>query len=193
MLTERQTDIVKRLAVGVHTKGIADELGLSHKTVQFHLTKARRKLGVNSTIEMVHFAIARLGVPLLFCLLATCARAGSVQLQWDRSTTTNATYVLYGTTNATLVETNLNQAQVIADVGTNLTVLALTTPAAVGTWKFAVTAKVGAVQSAPSNLLTLVVPSAPTNLVTVMVQYSGVLEGLGTSPTNLFLTLKPVP
>lgn len=126
-----------------------------------------------------------------FCLwLVPLARAGSVTLAWSPSPTPGVTYVLYGTTNTTLVEANLATAQLIVDAGTNLTVTAYTQPAAIGAWKFTVTARLGGVQSAPSNLLTVTVPAEPPGLTTLVLQYSGTLEGIGSGPTNLFIRVK---
>ncbi len=69
MLTDRQTEILKRYAEGKCVKEIANELGIHENTVDFHKVKAKRKLGLRNDVEMIHYAIARLGVSLLFTLV----------------------------------------------------------------------------------------------------------------------------
>lgn len=43
-LTERQTLIVQRFAKGEAMKAIAADLGVSEKTIEYHLTQARLKI-----------------------------------------------------------------------------------------------------------------------------------------------------
>ncbi len=56
-------------------KEIAEELGIHENTVDYHKVKAKRRLNLRSDVEMIHYAIARLGVSLLFTLIlvAGCA------------------------------------------------------------------------------------------------------------------------
>ncbi len=68
-LTDRQTNILKRFAEGKCVKEIADELGIHENTVDYHKVKAKRLLKLRSDVEMIHYCIARLGVPLLFALV----------------------------------------------------------------------------------------------------------------------------
>ncbi len=68
-LTERQTKILKLFAEGKNVKEIGQQLGISPTTVDFHKVKAKRLLKLRSDVEMIHYCIARLGVPLLFALV----------------------------------------------------------------------------------------------------------------------------
>jgi DNA-binding NarL/FixJ family response regulator len=56
-LTDREMEIFRLIGQGYGTKQIADELHLSMKTVIFHRTNIRTKLAMNSTFELVQFAI----------------------------------------------------------------------------------------------------------------------------------------
>lgn len=53
VLTPRENEIAKRIAVGLRMKQIADELGISDRTVEKHCEQARRKLKAATTGEMV--------------------------------------------------------------------------------------------------------------------------------------------
>jgi DNA-binding NarL/FixJ family response regulator len=55
-LTERETEIIRLLAIGKSSAEIADQLFLSAHTVNTHRKNIFRKLGINSTVELVHFA-----------------------------------------------------------------------------------------------------------------------------------------
>jgi DNA-binding CsgD family transcriptional regulator len=68
-LTDRQTNILKRFAEGKCVKEIAEELGIHENTVDYHKVKAKRLLKLRSDVEMIHYCIARLGVPLMFSLI----------------------------------------------------------------------------------------------------------------------------
>jgi DNA-binding NarL/FixJ family response regulator len=56
-LTERELQVVKLVADHKSSKEIANTLGISVKTVESHRSSIMRKLGVNSTVELVRFAI----------------------------------------------------------------------------------------------------------------------------------------
>jgi DNA-binding NarL/FixJ family response regulator len=56
-LTERERQIVRLLAEGKSTKETAQALGISVKTVDTHRTSIRRKLGVNSLVQLVRYAV----------------------------------------------------------------------------------------------------------------------------------------
>lgn len=130
---------------------------------------------------------------LTLLALSLNAFAGSIPLKWPASPTVGVTYVLYATTNNTLVETNLNLSQVIVNVGTNTQVIAYTLPAGDGMdWKFAVTSSLGSAQSSPSSVTIISFPLPAGNVIPMVLLYSGTLEGLGTSPTNIYLYFKPV-
>lgn len=51
-LTRREKEVSQLLANGLDVKTIANELGLSHKTVHVHRANAMDKLGVNNNVEL---------------------------------------------------------------------------------------------------------------------------------------------
>ncbi len=55
MLTNRQRDLLRLLQQGLDNQTIAQETGLSVKTVENHLTRLYRQLGVQSRLEAVNF------------------------------------------------------------------------------------------------------------------------------------------
>ena len=56
-LTDREREIVQMLAEGKSNKEIAAQLSISVKTVETHRATVMRKLGINSIVELVHYAI----------------------------------------------------------------------------------------------------------------------------------------
>jgi DNA-binding NarL/FixJ family response regulator len=56
-LTDRQKEILQRVASGRTSKEIAAELEVSVKTVEFHRSRLMEKLGVHSTAELTRRAI----------------------------------------------------------------------------------------------------------------------------------------
>ncbi|MDQ5808856.1 MAG: LuxR C-terminal-related transcriptional regulator [Actinomycetota bacterium] len=60
-LTEREAEVIRRVASGRSNRDIAGELGLSARTVQKHLERAYRKLGVSSRSEAARIAWRRDG------------------------------------------------------------------------------------------------------------------------------------
>jgi DNA-binding NarL/FixJ family response regulator len=50
-LTERELEILRHVAAGHRNREIADELRISIKTVEFHLSNITMKLGVRSRTE----------------------------------------------------------------------------------------------------------------------------------------------
>jgi FixJ family two-component response regulator len=54
-LNPRQREVAELLAEGTDTKHVARALGLSAKTVEYHRTKAFKKLGVTNAVELAHF------------------------------------------------------------------------------------------------------------------------------------------
>lgn len=56
-LTAREREIVQMLAEGKSNKEIGDRLSISVKTVETHRANVMRKLGINSIVELVHYAI----------------------------------------------------------------------------------------------------------------------------------------
>lgn len=57
ILTHREREIVQLLAEAKGNKEIATALSISVKTVETHRAAIMRKLGVNSIVELVHYAI----------------------------------------------------------------------------------------------------------------------------------------
>lgn len=55
-LTQKQREILTRVAQGLRSKQIAFELGLSVRTVESHKYTIMQELGVHSTVELVHKA-----------------------------------------------------------------------------------------------------------------------------------------
>ena len=58
-LTPREREILKLLAEGNSVKEFAVILGLSVKTVEVHKTNGMRKLGMNSRLQLVRYALLR--------------------------------------------------------------------------------------------------------------------------------------
>ena len=56
-LTDREREIVQLLAEGKSNKEVASILTISVKTVETHRATVMRKLGINSIVELVHYAI----------------------------------------------------------------------------------------------------------------------------------------
>jgi FixJ family two-component response regulator len=57
-LTPREREVMDRIIVGRLSKNIADELGISIKTVEFHRSNIMQKTGVRSIAELVQLALA---------------------------------------------------------------------------------------------------------------------------------------
>lgn len=57
VLTSREREIVQLLAESKSNKEISTLLGISVKTVQTHRATIMRKLGINSIVDLVHYAI----------------------------------------------------------------------------------------------------------------------------------------
>lgn len=57
VLTYREREIVQLIAAGSSNKEVATTLGISVKTVETHRAKIMRKLGINSIVELVRFAV----------------------------------------------------------------------------------------------------------------------------------------
>jgi two-component system, NarL family, response regulator NreC len=56
-LTPRQLEVLRLIAQGKRMKEIAAELGLSVRTIEDHKAQLQRTLGVDSTAELVKFAV----------------------------------------------------------------------------------------------------------------------------------------
>jgi DNA-binding NarL/FixJ family response regulator len=56
-ITDRETEVLRRTALGHSNKEIASALDISVKTVEVHKANAMRKLGLRSRIDVVRFAV----------------------------------------------------------------------------------------------------------------------------------------
>ena len=55
-LTPRELEVLRRIALGYTNRQIAEELGISIRTVETHRANLMGKLGVNSWVELVRYA-----------------------------------------------------------------------------------------------------------------------------------------
>lgn len=55
-LTSREKEVMLLCSQGFTNKNIADQFGISIRTVEAHKTNIFRKLGINSTVEMICIA-----------------------------------------------------------------------------------------------------------------------------------------
>lgn len=55
--TKREMEVLCLLADGLHTKAVANQLGISFKTAACHRYRILQKLGVESTVSAVRWAI----------------------------------------------------------------------------------------------------------------------------------------
>lgn len=62
-LTPRNREVLRLVAEGISTKGIAAQLKISVKTAEFHRAELMRKLGIRGTAGLVRYAI-RAGIIL---------------------------------------------------------------------------------------------------------------------------------
>ncbi len=58
-LTERETEVLRLVAMGMTAKEIAADLVLSHRTVQNHVQNILGKLHLHNRVELTRFAISR--------------------------------------------------------------------------------------------------------------------------------------
>jgi DNA-binding NarL/FixJ family response regulator len=58
-LSERESDVLRLIAVGHSNKEIAAQLKLSVKTVEVHKANAMRKLGLTGRVDIVRYAVLR--------------------------------------------------------------------------------------------------------------------------------------
>jgi DNA-binding NarL/FixJ family response regulator len=59
LLSKREQDVVRCLAVGLTNQEIASELKLSHNTIKNYLFRIFNKLGVSSRVEVVLYAASQ--------------------------------------------------------------------------------------------------------------------------------------
>jgi DNA-binding NarL/FixJ family response regulator len=55
--TERESQVLRLMAVGHSNKEIADQMGITVKTVEVHKANAMRKLGLRGRIDVVRYAV----------------------------------------------------------------------------------------------------------------------------------------
>jgi DNA-binding NarL/FixJ family response regulator len=60
-LTAREVEVLRQLGQGLDSEEIADQFGLSYKTVEVYFSNIRRKLGLTGPIELHRYAHARFG------------------------------------------------------------------------------------------------------------------------------------
>jgi two-component system, LuxR family, response regulator DctR len=53
-LTPRDTDVLERMLAGKYNKVIAEELGVSERTVEVHRSSILRKMGARNAVELAH-------------------------------------------------------------------------------------------------------------------------------------------
>ena len=56
-ITERETEVLRLIAIGFSNKEIADQLDLSVKTVEVHKANATRKLALRGRVDIVRYAV----------------------------------------------------------------------------------------------------------------------------------------
>ena len=56
-LTEREESVMRQIAWGHSNKEIADQLGISIKTIEYHKARAMEKLALRSRAEVVNYAL----------------------------------------------------------------------------------------------------------------------------------------
>ena len=56
-LSDRESDVLRKIALGYSNKEIASQLNLSIKTVEAHKANAMKKMGMHSRIDIVRFAL----------------------------------------------------------------------------------------------------------------------------------------
>ncbi len=59
-LTQRESQIVEKFAIGKSTQALADELYISAATVRTHLRKIFTKLNIGSRVELLSMVIAKI-------------------------------------------------------------------------------------------------------------------------------------
>lgn len=56
ILTQREMEIVRKIAEGLNTREISEALVISQFTVKTHRKNILRKVGVRNTLHLVHYA-----------------------------------------------------------------------------------------------------------------------------------------
>ncbi len=55
--TDKELEVLRLAAQGAYAKEIADKMGISPKTVSVHKNRIFKKLGINNSVELVHYAL----------------------------------------------------------------------------------------------------------------------------------------
>jgi len=58
-LTARETEVLRLVATGMSYRQIADQLVLSHRTVQNHVQSTLRKLHLHNRVELTRYAMEK--------------------------------------------------------------------------------------------------------------------------------------
>ena len=58
-ISERESEVLRLLAVGHSNKEVAARLNLSVKTVEVHKTNAMRKLGLNGRVDLIRYGVLK--------------------------------------------------------------------------------------------------------------------------------------
>jgi len=58
-ITERETEVLRLVAVGHSNVEIASRLTISVKTVEVHKTNAMRKLGLTGRVDVIRYGVLR--------------------------------------------------------------------------------------------------------------------------------------
>jgi DNA-binding NarL/FixJ family response regulator len=56
-LTDRETEVLRQVAIGRTARQIADSLVISHRTVENHVQSTLRKLHLHNRVELARYAI----------------------------------------------------------------------------------------------------------------------------------------
>lgn len=56
-ISERESDVLRLIAVGYSNKEVATQLGISVKTVEVHKANAMRKLGLTGRVDVIRYAV----------------------------------------------------------------------------------------------------------------------------------------
>jgi DNA-binding NarL/FixJ family response regulator len=59
LISERESEVLRLIAVGYSNKEVAGQLNLSIKTVEVHKANAMRKLGLSGRVEVIRYAVLR--------------------------------------------------------------------------------------------------------------------------------------
>lgn len=58
-ITEREREVVRLVAQGYKNREIADELGISVKTIETHRANIMNKLALRNVAQLIHYAIQK--------------------------------------------------------------------------------------------------------------------------------------